>query len=132
MQAHRADPVCASCHTRMDPIGFSLENYSGIGEWRDQDGEAPIDATGNLPDGTVFNGVDGLRNLLLNQYREQFLHAFLDKMLTYSLGRGMEAYDEPGMRSILRASAKENSTIPAMIHQIVKSDLFLKVRAADR
>ena len=131
MEAHRANPVCAACHARMDPIGFALENYDGIGGWRDQDGDVPIDPSGKLPDGTEFRGADGLKKLLLTRYRDQFLHAFLEKLMTYALGRGMEAYDQPTMRKILRESAKENSTISSMIRHIVESDAFLMRRSGD-
>jgi mono/diheme cytochrome c family protein len=131
MEAHRANAVCASCHARMDPIGFALENYNGIGAWRDGDGGAAIDASGKLPDGTAFQGVEGLRQLLLTRYREQFLSAFAEKLLTYALGRGVEAYDQPTIREILRRSAEENDTIPSLIRNIVCSNAFLMKRNRD-
>jgi hypothetical protein len=115
----------------MDPIGFALENYNGIGAWRDGDGGAAIDASGKLPDGTAFQGVEGLRQLLLTRYREQFLSAFAEKLLTYALGRGVEAYDQPMIREILRRSAEENDTIPSLIRNIVYSNAFLMKRNRD-
>ncbi len=128
MEAHRANPVCASCHARMDPIGFALENYNGIGAWRDRDGGTPIDASGRLPDGTAFQGVEGLRELLLTRYREQFLSALTEKLMTYALGRGVEAYDRPAIREILRRSAGENYTINSLIRNIILSDAFMMKR----
>ena len=131
MEAHRANPVCASCHARMDPIGFALENYNGIGAWRDSDGGAAIDASGRLPDGTAFEGVEGLRQLLLTRYREQFLSGFTEKLMTYALGRGTEAYDQPTIRGILRRSAQENYTIHSLIRNIIFSDAFLMKKKRD-
>ena len=124
MEAHRANPVCASCHSRMDPIGFALENFDGVGEWRDKDNGLPIDASGKLPDGTKFNGAAGLKQLLLTQHRDEFITTFTEKLLTYALGRGLESYDRPAVRAIMRDAAKQNDTIPALIESIVKSPQF--------
>ncbi len=124
MEQHRANPVCASCHSRMDPIGFSLENYDGVGKWRTTDGGAKIDASGKMPDGTTFTGPAGLKELLLNKHRDEFIETFTEKLMTYALGRGVEYYDRPAMRVIIRDAAKENTTIPALIQSIVKSPQF--------
>jgi cytochrome c551/c552 len=124
MEAHRANPVCASCHSRMDPIGFALENYDGVGAWRDKDNGAAIDASGKLPDGAAFDGPNGLKNLLLTQHRDDFVSTFTQKLLTYALGRGVEASDLPAVRTIMRDAAKENDTIPALIDAIVRSPQF--------
>ena len=124
MEQHRANAVCASCHSRMDPIGFALENYDGIGAWRDKDNGVSIDASGNLPDGSVFRGPAGLTRVLLGQYRNEFISTFTEKLMTYALGRGIEPYDKPAMRSIIQEAAKHNSTIPALIDAIVKSSPF--------
>jgi hypothetical protein len=124
MEAHRANPVCASCHSRMDPIGFALENYDGVGAWRDKDNGAVIDASGKLPDGAAFDGPNGLKSLLLNQHRDDFVSTFTQKLLTYALGRGVEASDLPSVRTIMREAAKENDTIPALIDAIVRSPQF--------
>jgi hypothetical protein len=124
MEAHRANPVCASCHSRMDPIGFALENFNGIGEWRDQDNGLPIDASGKLPDGSTFAGAAGLAQALLTHHREEFISTFTEKLMTYALGRGLEAYDRPAMRAIMRDAAKQNDTIPALIESIVRSPQF--------
>jgi hypothetical protein len=124
MEQHRANPACAGCHSRMDPIGFSLENYDGIGAWRDKDNGASIDASGKLPDGSVFRGPAGLSRLLLDQHRDEFISTFTEKLMTYALGRGIESYDKPAIRSIVREAAEHNSTIPALIDAIVKSPEF--------
>jgi hypothetical protein len=124
MEAHRANPVCATCHSRMDPIGFALENYNGIGQWRDQDNGTTIDASGKLPDGAAFTGPAGLKQLLLTQHRDEFISTFTEKLMTYALGRGLESYDRPAVRSIMREAAKHNDTIPALIDSIVKSPQF--------
>jgi mono/diheme cytochrome c family protein len=124
MEAHRANPVCASCHSRMDPIGFALENYDGVGAWRDQDNGARIDASGKLPDGTAFNGPAGLKQLLLTKYREEFISTFTEKMMTYALGRGLEPYDNPAIRSVVREAEAKNGTISALIRAIITSPQF--------
>ncbi len=96
MEQHRANPVCASCHRLMDPLGFALENFDGVGTWRTIDAGTPIDASGVLPDGTAFRGLAELRQVLLQKQREQFVWTVTDRLLTYALGRGVEYYDGPG------------------------------------
>jgi hypothetical protein len=129
MEMHRANPVCASCHSKMDPIGFALENFDGIGQWRDVDNGAAIDSSGKLPDGSAFNGAAGLRQALLAAHQEEFISTFTEKLMTYALGRGVEPYDRPAMRAIMREAAKQNTTIPAVIDAIVRSPQF-QMRAA--
>ena len=124
MEMHRANPVCASCHARMDPIGFALENFDGIGQWRDKDNGTTIDASGSLPGGAAFTGPAGLAKLILNEHRDQFISTFTEKLMTYALGRGVESYDMPAMRAIIRDAEKQNTTIPALIESIVKSPQF--------
>ena len=124
MEMHRANPVCASCHSKMDPIGFALENYDGIGQWRNDDDGAAIDPSGTLPDGSSFSGAAGLRQALLTALKDEFISTFTEKLLTYALGRGVEPYDRPAMRSIIREAATKNSTIPAFIGAIVRSPQF--------
>jgi hypothetical protein len=131
MEEHRANPTCAGCHARMDPIGLALENYDGIGAWRDKDNGAPIDASGKLPDGTVFEGAAGLARVLLDQHRQEFIETFTEKLMTYALGRGIESYDRPAMRSIMKEAAERNTTIPALIDAIVKSSQFQMRRTRD-
>jgi hypothetical protein len=124
MEAHRANAVCASCHARMDPIGFALENYDGIGAWRISDNGAPIDTSGKLPDGTQFVGPAGLKKLLLSQHRDEFVATFAEKLLTYALGRGVEAPDRPALRQIIRDAEREQLTVAALIRAIVVSPPF--------
>jgi len=131
MQAHRANPTCAACHARMDPIGFALENYDGVGRWRDEDAGAPIDASGRLPDGTAFSGPAGLNELLLTKYRADFVRTAIEKLLTYALGRGVDYHDYPTIRSIDRDTARDNYRISSLILAIVKSTPFQMRRGSD-
>ena len=123
LSRHRADPNCASCHALMDPLGFALENFNAIGQWRTLgDAGEPIDAAGALPDGTPFQGVDGLRQALLSS--DLFLTTLTEKLLTYALGRGVEYYDMPTVRAILRDAADDDYRFSALILGIVESRLF--------
>ena len=123
MARHRADPACASCHAQMDPIGFALENFDAIGRWRDTDGGSPIEAASTLPDGTVVDGVAGLKQMLLRS-PERFVSAVTEKLLMYAVGRNIQYYDAPAVRAIVRASAAENYTFAALIAGIAKSAPF--------
>jgi hypothetical protein len=123
MDRHRTNPVCASCHARMDPLGFALENFDGIGTWRASEGETPVDASGTLPDGTHFEGPNGLRAILLNR-REEFVEAAAEKLLTYALGRGLEYYDAPAVRAITREAAANDFRWSSLVAGIVKSTPF--------
>lgn len=129
MQEHRSNPTCAACHARMDPIGFALENYDAVGQWRTKDAGAPIDASGRLPDGTEFTGPDGLRQLLMTKYRDDFVRTATEKLLTYALGRGIEYYDGPTIRSIDRDAARDNYRMSSLIVAVVKSAPFQMRRA---
>jgi mono/diheme cytochrome c family protein len=131
MQAHRSNAVCAACHARMDPIGFALENYDGVGRWRTQDAGKPIDASGTLPDGTAFQGPAGLRDLLLTKYRDDFLRTATEKLLTYALGRGVEYYDYPIIRSIVHDAARDNYRISSWVLAVVKSTPFQMRRTSE-
>ena len=124
MEQHRVIPTCAACHSRMDPIGFALENYDAVGKWRAKDAGSAIDATGKLPDGTLFEGPAGLKKLLLTSYRDDFMTAVTEKLLTYALGRGVEYYDKPAVRSITRQAARDNYRMSAVITAIVESTPF--------
>ena len=106
LEQHRANPVCASCHARMDPLGFALEGFDGIGRSRAADGGTPLDTSATLPDGTAFDGPAELRAALA-QRREAFVRTVAARMLTYALGRGLEAYDQPAVRRIVREAAPE-------------------------
>jgi hypothetical protein len=124
MEQHRTNAICAACHARMDPIGFALENYDAIGRWRTMDAGSPIDASGKLPDGTAFDGPAGLNQLLLSGYRADFVLTVAQKLLTYALGRGLEYYDQPAVRSIARQAARENYTLSALTVAIAESTPF--------
>ncbi len=125
---HRANPVCASCHATMDPLGLSLENFDMVGRWRDVD-EAliPIDASAVLPDGSTFEGPEGLRKVLLSD-PDRFVRLLAEKMLTYALGRGLEYYDMPAVRKIVRDTARNNYRASALILGVVNSRPFLMRR----
>jgi hypothetical protein len=123
LEAHRANPVCASCHRRMDPLGLSLENFDAIGQWRATDAGHSIDASGVLLDGTKVNGPRELRQALLAQ-KTQFAQAVTEKLLTYVLGRGLEYYDAPAVREIDHAAAADDYRWSALISAVIKSAPF--------
>jgi hypothetical protein len=131
MEQHRANPVCASCHKIMDPLGFALENYDAIGKWRavDAASDSDIDATGALPDGTPFEGMAELREVLVEKRHEDFILTSIEKLLTYALGRGVDYRDAPIMRSIMKESADKDYKLSSMILAIVESTPFQKRRA---
>ena len=123
LEQHRANPVCASCHAQMDPIGFALEPFDAIGRWRAEDAGLPIDASGTLPNGASFNGPSELREALLRR-PEDFVGTFTRKLLTYALGRGLEAYDAPAVRRIVREAAPADYAFASIVTGIVLSDPF--------
>ena len=123
MEAHRANPVCASCHTRMDPIGFALEHFDAVGRWRDTEGGMPIDTSGTLPDGTVFSGLPALRDVLLEQ-RGEFVSTVTEKLLIYALGRGVEYYDRPAIRAIVRQAEENDYRWSSLILGVTRSQPF--------
>ena len=123
MELHRTTEPCKSCHKIMDPIGFTLENFDAIGQWRTEDGGVPVDAKGEIVDGTMMNGVPGLRDVLL-RYSPQFVRVATEKLLIYGLGRGAEHYDMPLVRSIVRESAPGNYRFSSLVLGIVKSQQF--------
>jgi hypothetical protein len=123
MEEHRKNPTCAACHKIMDPIGFSLDNFDLIGTWRADDSGEPIDATGQLVDGTKLNGPASLRNALLNR-SDVFVRTATEKLLTYATGRALRYYDMPVVRSIARQAAQDDNRFSALIQGIVKSDPF--------
>ena len=124
MEQHRANPSCAVCHQRMDPIGFGFENFDGIGAWREKDGSAPIDPSGELVTGETFKGPAELKNILLKQKRTEFIRCLTEKMLTYALGRGLEYYDRCATDQIAKELAKKNYRFSQLITAIVKSTPF--------
>jgi hypothetical protein len=114
----------------IDPLGFALENFDATGRWRDVDeGFTPIDASGNLPDGTAFDGLASFQAGLL-KHPERFASALTEKLLTYALGRGLEAYDMPAVRRIVRESAKKDFTLSSLVMGVVRSVPFQYRRAA--
>ena len=123
LEEHRTNPVCASCHKMMDPIGFALENFDGVGQWRQRDGRNSVDPAGQLVDGTKINGPVELRQALLG-YSDQFARTVTEKLLTYGLGRGVEYYDMPVVRSIVRQAARNNYRFSSLIVGIVESTPF--------
>jgi hypothetical protein len=120
MEQHRANALCASCHSRMDPLGFALENFDAVGAWRTQDGKFPVDPSGQLPDGRKFQGVDGLKAILKSN-PEAFANAFTEKLLTYALGRGLEAYDRPAVKTIVARAGADQYRFSTLVLEIVKS-----------
>ncbi len=130
LEAHRKDAVCASCHSRMDPLGLGLENFDAIGAWRAKDGQIAIDASGTLPDGRTFNGPDGLREILTSQ-KDMFAECVVDKMLTYALGRGLERYDRRTVREIAKKASATNYRFSSVVLEIVKS-LPFEMRQGDK
>jgi hypothetical protein len=122
---HRANPVCASCHAVMDPLGLALENFDATGMWRDRDryAGASIDASGVLPDGTPINGPDDLRKALLRR-PGQFAQTFTEGLLTYATGRKLEHYDMPTVRRIVRDAAGGDYRFSALVQGVVRSGQF--------
>ena len=123
LEQHREDPACANCHAKMDPIGFALENYNAIGAFRTTEGELEIDTTAELPDGTAFDGIADLKQILKDR-KQQFVRCLTEKMLTYALGRGLEYYDRPTVDRIVAQLEAEGYRSSVLITEIVKSDPF--------
>jgi cytochrome c553 len=123
LEAHRNNATCASCHARMDPLGFGLENFDAIGAWRDKDGKFDVDATGTLPDGKTFSGPVELRAILKSD-PDAIASAITEKMLTYALGRGLELYDRPAVRTITTRMAAEDYRFASLVLGIVNSRPF--------
>jgi hypothetical protein len=130
LAAHRKNAVCASCHRTIDPVGFALENFNAVGQWRSYEGEGePIDASGALPGAGEFSGVDGLEQALLSR-PEMFAAALTEKLLTFGLGRGIESHDAPAVRKIVRDAANDRYRFSSVVLGIVKSIPFQMRRAA--
>jgi cytochrome c551/c552 len=120
---HRTNQVCAACHNLMDPVGLSLEKFDAIGRWRTVEGGTPIDSSGGLPDGSQFADVHGLEQALLRR-PEIFVGTFAEKLLTYALGRGVESYDAPAVRTIVREARSQDFHVSSIILGVVKSKPF--------
>lgn len=123
MTQHRANPSCATCHARMDPIGFAMENFDAVGRWRDTDSGSPIDASGMFPDGTEFSGIAGLKKVLLSR-PDQFINTVASKLLMYAVGRNLQYYDQPAVRSIVAQAAPAKYTFESLIIGVVESVPF--------
>jgi hypothetical protein len=129
MEEHRKNPACSSCHRVIDPLGLALENFDVTGKWRLKDGEGPVDATGDLYDGTRMDGPAGLRAALL-KHKDAFLLSFTENLMTYALGRRVETYDMPTVRRIIRDAQRHEYRISAYISGIVESSAFQMSRVA--
>jgi hypothetical protein len=123
LEAHRKNPSCAVCHVRMDPLGFSLENFDALGGWRTSADGSAIDAAAALPDGSRFEGIVGLRQLLLS-HREDFVRTFTEKLMAYAVGRGLTGDDMPAVRKVAREAAPSDYRWSSIILGIVKSAPF--------
>ena len=130
MEEHRKKPACASCHSKMDPLGFGLENLNAIGAWREEDGKFPVDASGLLPDGRAFRGPKELKTLMMGD-RSAFVSALSDKMLTYALGRGLERFDRPALRSIEAGMQPHEYRLSQLVIGVVQSLPFQMKRAGE-
>lgn len=129
MQKHRANPVCASCHSVIDPVGFALEQFDATGKWREVDASfAKIDPAGQMPDGSKFGNLADFRRTLVS-HPEPFVRTFTEKLMVYALGRGFEYYDAPAVRKVLRETAKENYKFSSVVLGIVRSAPFQMRRA---
>jgi mono/diheme cytochrome c family protein len=131
LEEHRKNPTCASCHRRMDPLGFGLENFDAVGAWRTSDGKFPIDATGTLPNGRSFQGPDELRAILVAD-RDVFARALASKLLTYALGRGLERYDAKTVKQIAARLPAQHYRFSALVLEIVQSLPFQSRKPAPR
>jgi hypothetical protein len=123
MELHRSNPACTSCHVVIDPLGLALENFDATGAWRIKDNGVPVDASGELYDGTPLDGPAGLRQVLL-KYREVFVTSFTESLMTYALGRRVEYYDMPSIRRIVRDAGAADYRVSSFIQGIVESPAF--------
>jgi hypothetical protein len=130
LEAHRQNAVCASCHSRMDPLGFGLENYDAIGHWRTKDGNFPIDTGGTLPGGKTFSTPAEMR-AILSQDLPQFSRTLIEKMMTYALGRGIRDYDRRTVESIQQTLTADGDKFQTLIQQIVESLPFQSRRGEE-
>ena len=131
MEQHRSNPVCASCHAPLDPIGFVLENFDAVGQWRDADGGVEIDAATTLADGTEIANLESYRRFLLDTRRQDVLRTVVEKLLAYGLGRGLEYYDAPIVRKIVRDATSQNYQWSSIIMGIVESTPFQMRRVSN-
>lgn len=131
LEQHRANPACASCHKQMDPLGLALENYDAIGRWRTTDAGSPIDASGELPTGEKVNNPGDLIRLIRDQKSEQFARTITEKLMTYSIGRGLEYYDRCAIDQILANASKNDYRFQDLLLGIISSDPFQRKGTRD-
>ena len=125
LELHRKDPGCASCHKAMDPLGMGLENFDAVGRWREKDGEKPVDASGDLPSGDKFSGPAELMTIIRSR-QEKFSRTLIERLLVYSLGRGLEYYDKCAVDQTMDLMKERGNRFSALVEGIVTSDAFLK------
>jgi hypothetical protein len=123
MARHRANPACYSCHRMIDPLGIAYENYDPVGQWRDKDKDQPIDASGSLVDGKEFQGIEGLKAVLLSR-KEDFVRGFVEQMLTYALGRKLEFYDAATVKHITQAVLEDDYKLSRAVVEVARSYPF--------
>jgi hypothetical protein len=131
LEKHRENAACASCHSRLDPLGFALENFDAIGKFRAKEGDVEIDASGLMPNGTTVRGPGDLKKVLLER-RDEFVECLAEKLLTYALGRGLEHPDMPAVRQIRREAARNSYKFSALALAIVNSTPFQKRKVPAR
>jgi len=134
LEQHREKATCFACHGVMDPLGFALENFNAVGQYRvnDPDTQTPIEAAGQLPDGTAINGPDDLRKALVDRPDHQFVQALTENLMTYALGRSLDYHDMPTVRRIVREAAKDDYRFKSIVLGVVSSDAFRKREAEDQ
>jgi hypothetical protein len=130
MEEHRKNPACTSCHRVIDPLGLALENFDVTGKWRIKDAGMPVDPTGNLYDGTPMAGPEGLRTALL-KHKAVFLLSFTENLMTYALGRRVEASDMWMVRKVIKDASKRDYRVSAFVQAMATSPMFTNGRAAD-
>jgi len=128
LELHRSDPLCRTCHSRMDPLGLALENFNALGMWRDKERGQPIDTAGKLITGEDFNGVDELKKIITTERRRDYYHCLTEKLLTYALGRGLEYYDIETMDRTVERMEAEKGRFSALLLGVVESAPFQKRR----
>jgi hypothetical protein len=132
LEAHRANPTCASCHQMFEPMGIAMENFDAIGQWRTEDAGIPIDPSGVITDGTPLDGIQSLRELTVHN-GDQFIGVVTEKLLTYAIGRGLEYKDMPLLRSITRNAAKDDYRFSSLLMGVIQSPAFtMNVKTAAR
>jgi hypothetical protein len=131
LELHRSQPMCSSCHNRMDPLGLAFENFNAMGMWREQEHGEPIDASGTLVTGETFNGARELKHILVTRHARDFYRCVTEKMLTYAIGRGLECYDVETVDRIVERIEKADGRFSALLSGVIESAPFQKSRPTD-